>query len=304
MLPLVSPDLTEALLVSAYDLHHEFLPDQTRLLSASHARTLYAIPSLLVVDSGGYELSDTFESGETRRGPRKARLFGRGDFEAIADRLPTDRALLVVTYDEPDVERAGYEEQRRAAQRFAAARPHLRIDFLIKPPSGDQFIVPTELQIEGGALCQFDVLGVTEKELGDTLIDRLVCLARLRRILDDSGAESVPVHVFGGLDPLLTPLYFAAGGEIFDGLSWLRYAYHEGSAIHPEELAVLTGAFEANQVRRDMLRYLSNLQQLARIKYALQRWSSEPDRYEVLGRHHRRIREVHETLQSRLRRED
>jgi hypothetical protein len=40
-LQLASPDITEALLVSAYDLHHGLLPDHERLLGPEHAQTLY-----------------------------------------------------------------------------------------------------------------------------------------------------------------------------------------------------------------------------------------------------------------------
>jgi hypothetical protein len=50
--------------------------------------------------------------------------------------------------------------------------------------------------------------------------------------------------VFGGLDPLITPLYFAAGGEIFDGLSWLRYAFKDGLSIQREAAALLDRKYE------------------------------------------------------------
>ena len=141
ILQLASPDITEALLVSAYDLHHGLLPDNELLLGPEHAQTLYGTPSLLVVDSGGYELSDTFESGETRRGPHEKRPFGRAEFEALVDQLPGDRDQLVVTFDEPDVDRPGYRQQREVAQQFAADRPHLKVDFLIKPPERERFMI-------------------------------------------------------------------------------------------------------------------------------------------------------------------
>ena len=70
----------------------------------------------------------------------------------------------------------------------------------------------------------FDIVGVTEREIGESIHDRLVNIARLRKSLN-AAEVTIPIHVFGGLDPLLTPLYFAAGAEIFDGLGWLRYAY-------------------------------------------------------------------------------
>lgn len=299
-LQIAGPDITEALLISAYDIHHGLLPEHEKLLGPEHAQTLFGTPALLVVDSGGYELSDVFESGEVGRGPRIAYPFGRTEYEALVDRLPSDRNLLVVTFDTPNAERAGYRQQRELAQQFAADRRHLKINFLLKPPAGDRFVEPAKVAPVADDLRSFDVVGVTEKELGDGVLDRMICLARMRRLLDDSGADNIPLHVFGGLDPVLTPLYFMAGAEIFDGLSWLRYAYHDDNALHPEELAALAGNIEASQVRRDAQRYLSNLQQLGRLKHALGRWASEPDRYEILGRHHARLREIYETFQARL----
>lgn len=304
ILQLASQDMTEALLVSAYDLHHGLLPEHDRLLGPEHAQTLYGTPALLVVDSGGYELLDTFESGEIQHDLREKQPFSRAEFEALVDRLPRDKDQLVVTYDQPDPERPGYTQQRQVAQQFAADRPHLKVDFLLKPPGRGRFVVPADLAPVAGDLRGFAAIGITEKELGDSLLDRLVCLAKLRDLLDDSGAETVPIHVFGSLDPVLTPLYFMAGGEIFDGLSWLRYAYHDDAALHPDELAVLTGYIEANELQRDTMRRLSNLRQLGRLKLALERWANEPDRYQLLGRHDERFREVHQTLRARLGRRD
>ena len=65
-----------------------------------------------------------------------------------------------------------------------------------------------------------------------------MAIYQLRRLLDHAGVES-PIHVFGELDPLYTPLYFAAGGEMFDGLGWLRYTYREGVAVHRDATAIL-----------------------------------------------------------------
>jgi hypothetical protein len=300
VLDLVSQDLSDALLISAYDLHHGLLPDKDRLLSADHAQTLYGTPKLLVVDSGGYELSEVFESSETRRGAPVVRPYSRDDFEALVNELPTDRELLVVTYDEPTTDRPSYGAQLEIGQRFAADRPRIKIDFLLKPAGEALFIEPREFAPDAGDVRIFAAVGVTEKELGDGLLERLMRLAELRMLLDNSGAEAIPLHVFGGLDPVLTPLYFMAGAEIFDGLSWLRYGYYGGAALHREEFAVLMGNSGAPEVRRDMLRYISNLYELRRLAGGLQRWASEPDRYEVLGPHHEQLREIYETMTARL----
>lgn len=304
VLPLVIDDLAESLLISAYDVHHGLLPEHELLTGEGPAETMYDAPALLVLDSGGYELSGAFESGERNRGPHVARSFGRPEFDLALRRLSRDRNLLVVTYDEPDLQRSSYREQREDAQKLAERYPQLKIDLLLKPPAGDAYIAPAKIAAEADALARFAVVGVTEKELGDTLLDRVLCLARLRRLLDSAGAADVPLHVFGALDPVMTPVYFMAGAEVFDGLSWLRYAYHDETAVHPDELAVLTGSFEADRVLRDAERYLSNLRQLGRLRERLRRWATEPEQYQFLGHHHQRFREIYEMMQDRLRRDE
>jgi hypothetical protein len=300
VLPLVVDDLAESLLISAYDIHHGLVIEHEKLMGPEQARTIYDKPALLVLDSGGYELSETFDVGERNTVPHRPRPFGPAEYELVVDRLSQDHSILAVTYDQPDDERSSYQEQLDAAQRFGASRPDLKLDFLLKPPAGDLFIVPARLEAEAYALAGFAAVGVTEKELGCTLLDRTECIARLRRLLDSSGAANIPLHVFGALDPVMTPMYFMAGAEIFDGLSWLRYAYHDDTAIHPDELAVLTGSLDADGLRRDAERYVRNLRQLTRLKERLMQWAVEPDRYELLGRHHERLHEVADVVHTRL----
>jgi hypothetical protein len=80
-------------------------------------------------------------------------------------------------------------------------------------------------------LALFDVIGLTEKELGKTILERMKNIAELRLELDKLKIKA-PIHVFGSLDPISSPLYFLAGAEIFDGLTWIRFGYHEGSAAY------------------------------------------------------------------------
>lgn len=303
----IAQDLTDSLLVSAYDLAHGLLPDSDRLLGPDHRQTMYGTPEMLVIDSGGYELNASeFEAGETRRGVHTPLGFTREDFERLADRLPRDRDLLVVSYDEPirlgdpHSARVTYREQRETAQRFFKDRPHFKSDFLLKPEGRKPYLDVVGLTTEAPNLRAFDVIGVTEKELGRTVLDRLVALSQLRTLLDRNGCRETPIHVFGSLDPVYTPLYFMAGGEIFDGLSWLRYAYVEDVSVHPDQLAVLTGSISDGEATRDLRRLMSNVEQLGAMQRSLVRWAAEPARYEHLGRRHVRLREIYDDLRARL----
>ena len=79
---------------------------------------------------------------------------------------------------------------------------------------------------------RFHILGITEKELGDSMIERMDNIARIRLALDDAGLQRVAMHIFGGLDPITVSLYFLAGAEIFDGLTWLRFGFNGGAALY------------------------------------------------------------------------
>src|SRR6478609_3309308 len=209
---IVGPDITDALLISAYDIHHGLLLDCDGLLSDQLDATIYAEARLLVVDSGGYELNaEEFESGEVNRQPRASLPFTKEHFTSIVDRLPTTGNILVVSFDSPQLPRQTYAEQRIEAQQFFSIRTHLKSDFLLKPEGSKPYIDVSSLTADASNLRAFDVIGVTEKELGATLLDRMTTLARLRTLLDETGSFERPIHLFGSLDPLLTPLYFMAG---------------------------------------------------------------------------------------------
>ncbi|NHA67471.1 hypothetical protein [Phycicoccus flavus] len=187
-------------------------------------------------------------------------------------------------------------EQREAAQDFFGGRPHLRTDFLVKPEGELRYIETTALVPDIKNWRTFDVIGVTEKDLGGTVFDRLVCLARLRAAMDAGGCEAVPIHVFGGLDPVFTLLYFMCGAEIFDGLSWLKYAYHDDVAMHPDAARILNFQIDHRPDRADQLRHFANLAYLARMKRRMQIWASDAARFEELGPHHVVLRGIYDLV--------
>jgi hypothetical protein len=108
--------------------------------------------------------------------------------------------------------------------------------------------------------------------LGRRIFDRIKRISELRKRLDDAGI-SVPIHVWGGLNPLLTPLFFFAGAEIFDGISWMRYAYQNGLAVERQSCAILKEiGVEASQEATHAYAALDNLTALDALATALQTW--------------------------------
>jgi hypothetical protein len=228
--------ITEALLISAYDLHYGYLPDTDQLASEYH-RTRYSEISLVFIDSGLYE--------KIHGPPPHSGVREDWNLEMLAGLLDSLDEIctnaVVVNYDFYDEGNGSFGDQVAAARRFFKERPRFASDFLIKPErSGTRFDrqVIAELAPHMRDMADFDVIGVTEKDLGDTLLDRLTHLAWLRDELTRAGIER-PIHVFGSLDPLFTPLYFAAGGEIFDGLTWMRYGFERELSVYREAVPLL-----------------------------------------------------------------
>jgi hypothetical protein len=82
---------------------------------------------------------------------------------------------------------------------------------------------------------EIDYLGLTEKDLGLPWFVGVSYLSELRRLLSVQVSKLLPIHIFGCLDPRALPLFFFAGGDIFDGLSWFRYYVTAEHAYYARE---------------------------------------------------------------------
>jgi hypothetical protein len=145
---------------------------------------------------------------------------------------------VLISYDHPK-ERLLIKAQIERAKGMAPGREGFLREILLKPETIGQILLqmPDIIQSVHG-LAEFDVIGVTEKEVGNSILDRMKNIARLRHALDKVGLET-PIHVFGSLDPVTTPMYFLAGADIFDGLTWLRFAFHEGQTVYKQNYGAL-----------------------------------------------------------------
>ena len=167
--------------------------------------------------------------------------------------------------------RAPYANQIRTAQSFFANRPRFIRDILLKPEPKQRYIDVDGLVPHIRKLLAFDIVGVTEKELGSTLLERATAVARLRGALDQHEVDR-PIHLFGSLDTLFTPLYFLMGAEIFDGLTWMRYSYYAGQTLHFEALPLITGNLTLRDDQRAARVLTSNLDYLLRLKEDMRRY--------------------------------
>lgn len=286
--------IEESLLVSAYDIMHGLLADSGSFVE-SFGQSRYAQPRVLVIDSGWYEKNGRPPGSpfiDTSEGPLP---WDEDNYTSTIDSLDRDMKPVVVSWDHV----GSYGEQITRAQAFFADRGHLGSILLLKPSPGSRFHNLDKMSGEELKNLQvFDLIGVTEREIGESILDRLVNVSRLRKHLERAGVDS-PIHVFGGLDPLMTPLYFAAGAEVFDGLGWLRYAYREGVAMHRMAGSILDREIRGRSFASQLSVPLQNLNAMNTLTDDMRRFTLRGGDWNVYARGEN-LRPIFENVLARL----
>jgi hypothetical protein len=210
-----------SVLISAYDIRYYRVDPQRFKVQ------------LIIVDSGGYEtLVD--EEGKLRGGNADHASFPWSPdlhAETLAA-IDVTVPVVAVSYDRTDL---AIGDQIVAA--LSSRSPKFGSAFLLKPRNGERLTIESIAE-SAAMLRHFDIVGVTEKEAGLTFFERLTFIARLRALLNLNQVDK-PIHVFGGLDPFMTPLYFLAGADIVDGLTWLRMALTDTGAHYLPAFAAM-----------------------------------------------------------------
>jgi hypothetical protein len=187
---------------------------------------------MLVMDSGGYEASLNPDLCEVAPSKTIPLAWDQIRHEDVLARLQFETPTVLVSYDHPG-RTVSLEQQVAEAQELFSRFPRAAGTLLLKPSMKDGAFLRLDRIVERvELLAPFAIIGATEKELGNTLLQRMLNIARLRRALTAIGLDT-PIHVFGSLDTVLPPLYFLAGADIFDGLTWLRYAFRDGQTVTP-----------------------------------------------------------------------
>lgn len=245
--------LTDSMLISAFDVHHGYLQMPEN-----------ALTEITIVDSGGYETSDQEDLSSNF-----THYISRGEwdiqkYEAVLQSWPEQVPAVFVSYDSAEIRLPLAEQIENAQALFRPYRSHLSA-LLVKPETDKQrYVKVSNVVAAAREFRLFDVIGFTEKELGNSMLQRMEHIAKIRLALDDAGVQK-PIHIFGSLDPISVPLYFMAGAEIFDGLTWLRYGYASGAAIYRHNYAAREigidrrDGFVKLKTMQDNLNYLRNL---------------------------------------------
>jgi hypothetical protein len=218
--------LVGPLLVSAYDLYYKRIQPPLDF------------PTIIFLDSGGYEASKDSDLSDLGERDHKPAEWSQEMHEEVLSKWQSEVTTVFISYDSPK-ERIPLKAQIARAKKMAPSRDGILREILIKPETPAQTLIKIESILkEIHSLEPFDIIGVTEKEIGNSILNRMENIARLRLGLEKAGLKT-PLHVFGSLDTISTPLYFLAGADIFDGLTWLRFAYREGLTIYKQNYGAL-----------------------------------------------------------------
>lgn len=280
--------LTDSMLISAYDIFHKFIP-----------RKIQPIPEIIFVDSGGYETADDHDLSSVFRHSCPVKKWNERFLRQVFDSWPDHIAAVFVNFDHGK-HRRPLLDQIEAAQELFAHYPKQLHALIIKPERThdltlDRILPKVFSNID--KLATFHMVGVTEKEIGDSLLLRMQNISKIRVELDNANIN-VPLQIFGSLDPLSSCLYFLAGADIFDGLTWLRYSYLDGVAIYNFNY----GALKVGVHERDDLvqarALVDNIYYLRRLQYQMKEFLLESD-FGKFGHHAQLIQTAYDMLRTK-----
>src|SRR5579872_5237128 len=118
--------ITEAYLVSAYDIHYQQLPAPSEFS---------AVPEMIFVDSGGYEVEYRHDLSTVYRHAVSAREWDEAKHQAVLDAWPEHLPAVFVNYDSPGVRRP-LADQVSCAMKLVRRYPQQMHAFLLKPLTG------------------------------------------------------------------------------------------------------------------------------------------------------------------------
>jgi len=212
------------ILISAYDLCYvKGFPKLT-------------FPTIIFIDSGGYEcsfLQSVSKFGIFVEKPKihLDRKKHRKVIKNFIQKYKKTKPLVIISYDHPS-RRESLDKQINHAEILFNEFEGVLKEIIFKPDVKDDAIINFDEIIKNIHLLKpYDIIGFTEKELGESFWKRMLNIARLRTHMDKNNIKK-PIHIFGSLDAITTPLYYFSGADIFDGLTWIRYIFDNGNSFY------------------------------------------------------------------------
>ena len=271
------------ILVSAYDLHYQ------------HITPPFDFAPLIFIDSGGYEAGRDSELSDYGAKDHHPDKWTRDFHKAVLAGWESISPAIAVSYDHPRERLSITQQILRAQETLSDGAMKWGKEILLKPETEGQAFLQIEPILENvRKLADFNVIGITEKEIGSSTLDRMVNIARLRRAMQSVGID-VPIHVFGSLDTVSTPLYFLAGADVFDGLTWLRFAYHNGYTVYKQNFSTTNLGLEVKMHMVDAQCWSRNYGYLSELQLSMRRYLNAND-FSSFGNQRERFKSALESV--------
>jgi hypothetical protein len=204
---------------------------------------------------------------------------------------------VVITYDHPKL-RVPLKDQIERALKLQIPRGASR-ELLLKPETkGQNFHKIETLVAHAREFAKFDVIGITEKEIGNSVFDRMKHIATLRLALKSVGLET-PIHVFGSLDTITTLFYFVAGADIFDGLTWLRYGFKDGNTLYKQNFGILEINCSTKSPAIEAMCWAKNYSYIKDMQSEMRRFLKDHD-FDVFTHHHKLLAAAFKNVEEEL----
>ena len=234
-------------LLSLYDYEY-ILPAEFILAEDSRIR---------IWDSGGYETTIC----PTCRNSANSEKWDENIYIQTANRIPWNGLDVLVSYDVPHESRYIQQQIERALHLYTKVKGTYARDLLIHiQDDTDPYVLAETLEPYTN---EFQILGLTEKEIAPTWAHGVYFINRLRSALSSLEMEQyIPIHVFGCFD-LKTVIRFAlAGADIFDGLTWLRHLFLNGETLYRREIEYAVPTEQLLTANIELSMILHNIQDM------------------------------------------
>lgn len=264
--------ITDASLVGGYDLHYENIK-----------RDEIWVSDVVFIDSGTFEYRGQFSSKKLKdwtfeyvsqvpsENPKKP--WSSSMYSAVIDALEPLSKVVLTNFDQKEP----LEDQISYAKNLFSKYSDYGTCFLCRPTDKGSSTIDIKGLIENISLIKsFNILGITEKELGNSVLERCEHILMVRKALDTNGLM-LPIHIFGCLDPLSILPYFLCGADIFDGLAWLKWIFHENVAIYINNSPLLTGNWSESNQNTNLIAYVKNCEELRKLRDAMRRFTLKYD---------------------------
>jgi len=255
--------------------------------------------TLIFIDSGGYECSIGYKASKYNLYNLDLREWNEKCHLSAIENLEKKPPKVIINFDHPTLRRPLEEQIDRAKDLFKKNNGHLR-EFLIKPEDKCELIDVEKVIQNLKSFTSFDIIGIIEKELGPTILDRMVSIATIRSEMDRRKI-SKPLHVFGSLDTITTPLYYFAGADIFDGLAWSRYIFHDGKTLYRDSFGPSSKGIHVNINNILLSSLIDNFSYITELKLELEQFASTEEKdFGIYGKNESFFKKSYIQLQQKI----